>query len=39
VDATHLYLTAIGFSPLLSAEEQVRYGRLARQAIRRGAGA
>lgn len=28
-DPTHLYLKEIGFSPLLSAEEEVYYGRLA----------
>jgi len=28
-DATQLYLKEIGFSPLLSAEEEVKYGRLA----------
>ncbi|HTM63523.1 MAG TPA: RNA polymerase sigma factor RpoS [Gammaproteobacteria bacterium] len=27
-DPTHLYLKEIGFSPLLSAEEEVKYGRL-----------
>jgi len=31
VDATQLYLSEIGFSPLLSAEEEVRLGRLALQ--------
>lgn len=30
-DATQMYLNEIGFSPLLSAEEEVYYGRLARQ--------
>lgn len=30
-DPTQLYLSEIGFSPLLSAEEEVRYGRLALQ--------
>ena len=37
-DATRMYLSEIGFSPLLSAEEEVYYGRLARdgdQAARR----
>lgn len=29
LDATRLYLSEIGFSPLLSAEEEVRYARLA----------
>src|SRR5690554_3905782 len=28
LDATHIYLTEIGFNPLLSAEEEVHYGRL-----------
>jgi len=31
LDATQLYLREIGFSPLLSAEEEVHYGRLARK--------
>lgn len=31
LDATRLYLSEIGFSPLLSAEEEVHYGRLAIQ--------
>ena len=30
-DATQLYLGEIGFSPLLTAEEEVKYGRLALQ--------
>jgi RNA polymerase nonessential primary-like sigma factor len=30
LDATQLYLNEIGFSPLLSAEEEVHYARLAR---------
>jgi RNA polymerase nonessential primary-like sigma factor len=30
LDATHLYLKEIGFAPLLSAEEERRFGRLAR---------
>lgn len=29
IDPTHLYLKEIGFSPLLSAEEEVYFGRLA----------
>ncbi len=29
MDATRMYLSEIGFSPLLSAEEEVRYARLA----------
>ena len=31
MDATRLYLSEIGFSPLLTAEEEVRYARLAQQ--------
>jgi RNA polymerase nonessential primary-like sigma factor len=31
VDATHLYLSEIGFSPLLTAADEVYYGRLAIQ--------
>ncbi|MGB0712728.1 MAG: RNA polymerase sigma factor RpoS [Gammaproteobacteria bacterium] len=31
LDATRLYLNEIGFSPLLSAEEEVHFGRLARK--------
>ena len=31
LDATRLYLNEIGFSPLLSAEEEVHYARLAQQ--------
>jgi RNA polymerase nonessential primary-like sigma factor len=30
-DATQLYLSKVGFSPLLSAEEEVRYARLAQR--------
>lgn len=30
-DATQLYLREIGYTPLLTAEEEVRYGRLARK--------
>ena len=33
LDATQLYLNEIGFSPLLSAEEEVFYARRARQGI------
>ncbi len=31
LDATHLYLSEIGFSPLLSAEEEVHYAQLVRR--------
>src|SRR6056297_1117264 len=31
LDATQIYLNEIGFSPLLTPEEEVLYGRLARQ--------
>ncbi|CAA0097429.1 RNA polymerase sigma factor RpoS [Zhongshania aliphaticivorans] len=31
LDATQMYLSEIGFSPLLSAEEEVHFARLARQ--------
>ena len=31
LDATQMYLNEIGFSPLLSAEEEVHYARLARK--------
>lgn len=31
MDATQMYLSEIGFSPLLSAEEECTYGRLARK--------
>jgi RNA polymerase nonessential primary-like sigma factor len=34
MDATRLYLSEIGFSPLLTAEEEVRYARLAQQGDR-----
>ena len=30
LDATQLYLTEIGFSPLLSAAEEIHYGQLVR---------
>ena len=33
LDATQIYLNEIGFSPLLSAEEEVFYSRRARQGI------
>jgi RNA polymerase nonessential primary-like sigma factor len=32
MDATRLYLNEIGFSPLLTAEEEIRFARLAQQA-------
>ena len=35
-DATRLYLSEIGFSPLLSAEEEVYYSRLAQKGIESG---
>ena len=31
LDATRLYLSEIGFSPLLSAEEEVHYARMAQR--------
>ena len=31
LDATQMYLSEIGFSPLLSAEEEIHYARLARK--------
>ena len=31
LDATHLYLNEIGFSPLLTAEEEIHYARLAQK--------
>jgi RNA polymerase nonessential primary-like sigma factor len=36
LDATQLYLNEIGFSPLLSAEEEVHYARLARKGDEKG---
>ena len=36
MDATQLYLNEIGFSPLLSAEEEVHYARLARKGDEKG---
>lgn len=36
LDATRLYLNEIGFSPLLTAEEEVHYSRLAQQGIEAG---
>jgi RNA polymerase nonessential primary-like sigma factor len=35
-DATRLYLSEIGFSPLLSAEEEVYYSRLAQKGVESG---
>ena len=36
LDATQLYLNEIGFSPLLSPEEEVHYARLARKGVESG---
>jgi RNA polymerase nonessential primary-like sigma factor len=36
LDATRLYLNEIGFSPLLSAEEEVYYARLAQRGDKSG---
>ncbi|MGY0217389.1 RNA polymerase sigma factor RpoS [Endozoicomonadaceae bacterium StTr2] len=36
VDATQLYLNEIGFSPLLTPEEEVHYARLARKGVEAG---
>lgn len=36
MDATQLYLSEIGFSPLLTAEEEVHYARLARKGDEKG---
>lgn len=36
MDATQLYLNEIGFSPLLTAEEEVHYARLARKGDEKG---
>ena len=36
MDATQLYLNEIGFSPLLSAEEEVHFARLARKGDEKG---
>lgn len=36
LDATRLYLSEIGFSPLLTAEEEVHYARLAQQGVEAG---
>jgi len=33
-DATQLYLNEIGFSPLLTPEEEVHFARLARQGMK-----
>ncbi len=34
LDATQIYLKEIGFSPLLTAAEEVYYGRLAKKAMK-----
>jgi len=36
MDATRLYLSEIGFSPLLSSEEEVKYARMAQKGIEAG---
>ena len=36
MDATRLYLNEIGFSPLLTAEEEVHYARLAQKGVEEG---
>ncbi|KEQ17781.1 RNA polymerase sigma factor RpoS [Endozoicomonas numazuensis] len=36
IDATQLYLNEIGFSPLLTPEEEVHYARLARRGVEAG---
>ena len=36
IDATQLYLNEIGFSPLLTPEEEVHYARLARKGVEAG---
>lgn len=36
LDATRIYLSEIGFSPLLSAEEEVHYSRLAQKGVESG---
>ena len=36
LDATRLYLSEIGFSPLLSSEEEVKYARMAQRGIEEG---